>query len=382
MRDAALPLVAMIGHAEKGVSLADVAKLPSKYIISLRIIAAKLLSINSLSGVPIEVQMAGMPNLNVIRTISLFGLSDVKLQFTFDYTYEQAHQQVLNRLTQLPPLPSNAQPQLSPTSAVGEIYRYRLTGPPGYSTLDLRTLQDWVLQRRFRSIPGVIDVTGWGGKTKIYEISVDFGKLVANKLTLSQLLQALYNANLNVGGNTVNIGTQSAVVRGVGQIRSIDDIKDTMIAQSGGSPVLVRDVAGVTISVKPRLGIAGFNDDDDSVHGIVMMRRGQESSPTIARVQNEVATINGSNLLPPGVKIERFYDRKDLIDLTTHTVLHNMVVGIALIFVLQWPFLGELRSAVIVAATIPFALSFAVALLVLRGESANTSSRSEPLISG
>ncbi len=321
--------------------------------------------------IPIEVQMAGMPNLKVIRTISLFGLSDVKLQFTFDYSYEQALQQVLNRLAQLPPLPGNAQPSISPTSPVGEIYRYRLIAPPNYSLMDLRTLQDWILQRRFRSIPGVIDVTGWGGKTKIYEVEVDFGKLVTYKLTLAQLLQALNNANLNVGGNTVNIGAQSAVVRGVGQIRSVDDIADTMIAQQNGSPVLVRDVAKVNISFKPRLGIAGFNNDDDAMIGIVLMRRGQESTPTIERVQKEVAEINASTLLPPGVKIERFYDRKDLIDLTTHTVLHNMIVGIGLIFVLQWLFLGDFKSALIVAATIPFALFFAVAILVLRGESAN-----------
>ncbi len=321
--------------------------------------------------IPIEVQMAGMPNLKVIRTISLFGLSDVKLQFSFDYTYEQALQQVLNRLSQLPTLPGGAQPSISPTSPVGEIYRYRLTGPPDYSTIDLRTLQEWVLQRKFRSIPGVIDVTGWGGKTKIYEIEVDFAKLVTFKLTLAQMLQALNNANLNVGGNTVNIGGQSAVVRGVGQIRSTDDIANTMLSQANGSPVLVRDIGKVSISYRPRLGLAGFNDDDDSVHGIVLMRRGQESTPTIERVQKTVAEINASGVLPPGVKIERFYDRKDLIDLTTHTVLHNMIVGIALIFVLQWLFLGDLKSALIVAATIPFALFFAVALLVMRGESAN-----------
>jgi cobalt-zinc-cadmium resistance protein CzcA len=321
--------------------------------------------------IPIEVQMAGMPNLKAIRTISLFGLSDVKLQFSFDYTYEQALQQVLNRLAQLPPLPGNAQPSISPTSPIGEIYRYKLVGPPGYSTTDLRTLQDWVLQRKFRSIPGVIDVIGWGGKSKVYEVEVDFAKLVTYKLTLSQVLQAIGNANLNVGGNTVNIGAQSAVVRGVGQIRSMDDIADTMIAQSGGSPVLVRDIAKVSVSHKPRLGIAGFNNDDDSVHGTVLMRRGQETTPTIELVLKEVAEINASNILPPGVKIERYYDRKDLIDVTTHTVLHNMVVGVALIFILQWMFLGDLRSAIIVAATIPFALFFAVALLVMRGESAN-----------
>jgi cobalt-zinc-cadmium resistance protein CzcA len=321
--------------------------------------------------IPIETQVAGIKNLQTIRTISLYGLADVKLQFSFDYTYDEALQQVLNRLSQLAPLPGNVQPQISPLSAVGEIYRYRLKGPPNYSVLDLKTLQDWVLQRRFRAVPGVIDVTGWGGKTKTYEVQVDFNKLIAYGLTLPQLLQAVGNANINVGGNTVNIGAQSAVVRGVGLIRSIDDIANTMVSQSGGNPVLVKDVATVTVGEKPRLGIAGLDNDDDIVQGIVLMRRGEKSSPTIARVEKLVADINASSILPPGVKIERIYDRKDLIDVTTHTVLHNMVVGILLIVLLQWVFLGDLRSALIVGATIPFALFFAVIILVLRGESAN-----------
>ncbi|MGJ5039273.1 MULTISPECIES: CusA/CzcA family heavy metal efflux RND transporter [unclassified Bradyrhizobium] len=321
--------------------------------------------------IPIETQVAGIKNLRTIRTISLYGLSDVKLQFSFDYTYDEALQQVLNRLSQLSPLPGNVTPQISPLSAVGEIYRYRLRGPPGYSVLDLKTLQDWVLQRRFRAVPGVIDVTGWGGKTKTYEIQVDFNKLVANGLTLPQLLQAVGNSNINVGGNTVEIGTQSAVVRGVGLIRSMEDLASTMVSQSGGNPVLVKDVANVTVAEKPRLGIAGLNNNDDIVQGIVLMRRGEQSSPTIARVEQLVDQINSSSILPPGVRIERIYDRKDLIDTTTHTVLHNMVVGIGLIVLLQWVFLGNLRSALIVGATIPFALFFAVIILVLRGESAN-----------
>jgi len=321
--------------------------------------------------IPIETQVAGIKNLRVIRTISLYGLSDVKLQFSFDYTYDEALQQVLNRLSQLPPLPGGAQPSISPLSAVGEIYRYRLVGPPNYSVLDLKTLQDWVLQRRFRSIPGVIDVTGWGGKTKTYELQVDFNKLAAAGLSLPQLLQAVSNANINVGGNTINIGAQSAVVRGVGLIRSVDDLANTMISQSGGNPILVKDVAKVEIGYKPRLGIAGMNEADDIVQGIVLMRRGEKSSPTIARVVDAVEKINTSNILPPGVRIERIYDRQDLIDITTATVLHNMVVGIILIVLLQWLFLGDLRSALIVGATIPFALFFAVIILVLRGESAN-----------
>ncbi|MBV9559030.1 MAG: efflux RND transporter permease subunit [Bradyrhizobium sp.] len=321
--------------------------------------------------IPLETQVAGIKNLNVIRTISLYGLSDVKLQFSFDFTYDQALQQVLNRLSQLAPLLNNAQPQISPLSPIGEIYRYRLVGPPNYSVLDLKTLQDWVLQRRFRTVPGVIDVTGWGGRTKTYELQVDFNKLVANGLTLPQLLQAVSNSNINVGGNTVNIGPQSAVVRGVGLIRSIDSLASTMIASTNGTPVLVKDVAAVSVGEQPRLGIAGQNQDDDIVQGIVLMRRGEQSSPTIERVEKLVEQINNSTILPPGVHIERIYDRKDLIQTTTRTVLENMVVGITLIVLLQWIFLGDLRSALIVGATIPFALFFAVSILVLRGESAN-----------
>jgi cobalt-zinc-cadmium resistance protein CzcA len=321
--------------------------------------------------IPIETQTSGLRNLTSVRTISLYGLSDVKLQFSFDYTYEEALQQVLNRLSQLPPLPGNVQPQISPMSPIGEIYRYKLSGPPGFSVLDLKTLQDWVLERRFRAVPGVIDVTGWGGKTKTFELQVDVNKLLAYGLTLPQLLQSLNNSNINVGGNTVNIGPQVAVVRGVGLIRTIEDLENTMLAQSGGNPVLVKDVADVTVGQKPRLGIAGKDGEDDIVQGIVLMRRGEQSSPTIARVVAEVARINASNILPPGVRIERIYDRQDLINITTRTVLHNMAFGIGLIFLLQWLFLGNLRSALIVGATIPFALCFAIGIMVLRGESAN-----------
>ncbi len=319
----------------------------------------------------IEGSVSSVPYLKVMRTISLFGLSDVKLQFTYDLTYEEAEQKVLNRLSQLPPLPNQAQPTISPTSPIGEIFRYRLVGPPNYSVTDLKTLQEWVLARRFRAVPGVIDVTGWGGKTKTFDVNIDFNKLNASGLTLSQVLQALNNSNINVGVNTVNIGPQSAVVRGVGLIRSIDDIRNTMLTATNGNPIRVSDIADVTIGNKPRLGIAGKDDDDDIVQGIVLMRRGQQSLPTIRRVEEEVERINELEILPPGVRIERIYDRSDLIKVTTSTVLHNLVFGIILVFFVQWIFLGDLRSATIVAATIPFALFFAIGILVLRGESAN-----------
>src|ERR1043166_256225 len=358
--------------------------------------------------IPLEVQLAGIPYLTSMRTISLFGLSDVKLQFTYDYTYEEAEQKVLNRLAQLPQLPNNAQPQISPWSPIGEVMRYKLVGPRGYSVMDLKTLQDWVLhrrfkagpgvldvtgfrrktkayeisvdlsklqdwvlQRRFKAVPGVIDVTGFGGKTKAYEISVDLSKLQAYGLTLPQVVQTLNNSNINVGGQTLNISQQSAVVRGVGLIRTLDDIRQTMLTQHGGIPVLVSDVATVTVGHQPRLGLVGQDDEDDIVQGIVLMRRGQQSLPTVKRVEAEIAKINSTGVLPPGVRIERIYDRTDLIHTTTRTVLHNMIRGTALGLVFQWLFLGNLRSALIVAATIPFALCFAVVIRVVRGVSAH-----------
>jgi heavy metal efflux system protein len=321
--------------------------------------------------IPIEVQMAGIPHVTAIRTISLFGLSDVKLQFTYEFTYSQAEQWVINRLSQLPPLPNGAIPQISPWSPIGEIYRYRVVGPPGYSVTDLKTIQDWILQRRFKAVPGVIDVNGWGGKTKTYEVTVDLPRLIHYGLSLPQVLQVLNNSNINVGGQTVNFGPQAAVVRGIGLIHSMDDVRRTMLTATNGDPVLLSDIATVSVGNEPRLGIAGLDDNDDIVEGIVLMRRGEESLPTIRRVEAEVDKINTSGILPPGLHIEKIYDRSELIDVTTRTVLHNMLLGIALIFLIQWAFLGNLRTAIIVSATIPFAFAFAIGLMVLRGESAN-----------
>jgi len=321
--------------------------------------------------IPIEIQMAGIPNVTAVRTISLFGLSDVKVQFTYAFTYDEAQQWVINRLSQLAPLPNAATPQISPDSPIGEIYRYRVVGPPGFSVTDLKTIQNWILERRFKAVPGVIDVTGWGGKTKTYQITVDLDRLLAQGITLPQVLQALNNSNINVGGQTVNFGPQAAIVRGVGLIHSMDQIRDTMITAVNGVSVRISDIATVTVGHQPRLGVAGEDDDDDIVQGIVLMRRGEQSMPTIRRVEAEVEKINSSSILPPSVRIERIYDRSDLINVTTRTVLHNMIFGIVLIFFVQWLFLGNLRSAVIVATTIPFALFFAITMLVLRGESAN-----------
>src|ERR1044071_6789884 len=237
--------------------------------------------------ISIEVQMAGLPYVSSVRSISLVGLSDVKVQFTYDISYREASILVTNRLSQLPPLPNAAQPMLSPTSPIGEIYRYRVVGPPGYTPLDLKTIQDWILLRRFKAVPGVVDVTSWGGKSKTYDITVDLDRLLTYGLTLKQVIDALKGANINVGANTVNLGPQSAVIRSVGQIKSMDDIKHTMVVVRDGSPVLVSDVATVTVGYEPRLGIAGHDNDDDIVEGIVLMRRGAQTLPTLRGVERE-----------------------------------------------------------------------------------------------
>lgn len=320
---------------------------------------------------PIEVAIAGLPHLTAVRSISLFGLSDVRIQFSYDVTFREAEQMVLGRLSQIPPMPNGAQPLISPTSPVGEIYRYRITAPSGYSVMDLKTLQDWVLQRRFKRIPGVIDVTGWGGKLRSYEVRLDHDKLVAHGITVPQVLSAIGKSDTNVGGQTVNFGEQAAIVRGIGLIQSAEGIEDVLVGMAGGTPVLLRDVGKVEIGNLPRLGIAGEGKDDDIVMGIVLMQRGAQSLPTIRAVEAEIENVNSSGVLPPGVKLERIYDRSELIGVTTRTVMENLVAGVTLIFVLQWLFLGNLRSALIVALTIPFALSVAIIILILQGESAN-----------
>ena len=321
--------------------------------------------------IPIEIQMAGIPHVTAMRTISLFGLSDVKLQFTYDFTYDEAEQWVINRLSQLPPLPNGATPQISPESPIGEIYRYRVVGPPGFSVTDLKTIQDWILERRFKAVPGVIDVTGWGGKTKTYEITVDLDQSAGARDD-----PAADAAGAQQQQHQCRRADRQYRAAGRGRPRRRPDPLDGSDPQHdahghqrrAGPDRRRRHRHG---RHQPRLGIAGQDDDDDIVQGIVLMRRGEQSMPTIRRVEAEVDKINSSNILPPGVRIERIYDRSDLINVTTNTVLHNMLFGIVLIFFVQWLFLGNLRSAIIVAATIPFALFFAIMIMVMRGDSAN-----------
>jgi cobalt-zinc-cadmium resistance protein CzcA len=321
--------------------------------------------------IPIEVAMAGLPNLTSVRSTSLFGLSDVRVQFNFNYTYDQALQQVLNRLGQLSGLPEGTDPEISPLSPIGEIMRYRLVGPPGYSLADLKTLQDWVLDRRFKRVPGVIDVTSFGGLTKSYNVVVDLRRMAAYGLTLPQVVEAVRSGNATVGAGTIRIGPQAAVVQGIGLIRSLDDLNSIVVTADQGVPVLLSDLAKVEVGNLPRLGVAGHAADDDVVLATVLMRRGEQTLPTIHGVQQEVARINAGGVLPPGVKIVPLYDREDLVKVTTRTVTHNIIEGVLLILFVQYLFLGDFRGALVVAATVPFAFLFAILLMLARGESAN-----------
>ena len=319
--------------------------------------------------IPVEIGMAGIPGLEHVRSISLYGLSSVKVQFSYDSDYYFALQQVLNRLNNLT-LPNNIQPSISPESAVGEVFRYQLIGP-GHSLTELKTLQDWVLTRRYKTVPGVIDVVGWGGLSKEYHVDADPNKLLAFNVTVPQVVSALSNSNINVGARTLNIGEQAANVRGIGLIRSLEDIQNVVLAQVNGTPLMVRNVAGVSIDHTPRLGVAGRDKESDVVEGIVLMRRGEKTMDVIGGIEAETDAINKTGVLPKGVEVVPFYNRRDLINVTTNTVLDNLVFGILLVFAIQFVFLGDLRSAIIVSATIPVALFFSAMIMVLRGDSAN-----------
>jgi cobalt-zinc-cadmium resistance protein CzcA len=332
--------------------------------------------------IPIEVGLAATPGVDVIRSTSFYGLSFVRVVFQYNVDYYFALTQTAINLQQNVSLPGNVTPQIQATSLVGEVYRYEVIGPPHFGLSNLRTIQDWVLQRRLLAVPGVVQVNTWGGTTKEYDVDVDPRKLEAYGLTLPQVISALGNANINVGGRTINMGQQSVNVRGVGLMDSggaadltqgykVQDIENVMLSESQGLPIFVRDVAKVSVGYVPRLGKAGRDHSDDVVAAIVIMNRTLHTNDVVARIRSEIEKINTDGSLPPGVKLVPFYDRTTLVGVTTSTVLHNLIFGVLLIFAVQWLFLGDLRSAIIVGANVPFALFFSIIILVLRGEDAN-----------
>jgi cobalt-zinc-cadmium resistance protein CzcA len=332
--------------------------------------------------IPMEVGLAATPGVDVIRSTSFYGLSFVRVTFQYGVDYYFALTQAAINLQQNVSLPNNVTPQIQGGSLVGEIYRYQVVGPPHFGLTNLRTIQDWILQRRLLTVPGVVQVNTWGGTTKEYEVEVDLHKLDAYNVTLPQVIGAVGNANVNVGGRTINVGQQSVNIRGVGLMDSggsadltqgyrVGDIENVQLSQSNGVPVFVKDVAKVSVGNVPRLGKAGRDHEEDVVAAIVIMNRTLHTNDVVARVRAEIEKINSDRSLPAGVKLVPFYDRTTLVAVTTSTVLHNLVFGCVLIFLIQWIFLGDLRSAIIVGANIPFALFFSIIILVLRGEDAN-----------
>src|SRR5262244_4163326 len=322
--------------------------------------------------IPIEIGLAVTPGVEMIRSTSFYGLSFVRVMFEYGVDYYFARTQAAIALQQNVNLPNGVSANIQGSSLVGEIYRYELIGPPHLGLTNLRTLQDWVVQRRLLTVPGVVQVVTWGGTTKTYDVEVDLHKLDAYGVTLPQLLTALGNANVNVGGRTINVGQQSVTVRGVGLIAKVSDIENVVLSsQSGGVPVLVKDVAKAYVGYLPRLGRAGRDGDDDVVNGTVIMNRTMHTNEVLPRITAEVAKMNGDGSLPPGIRLVPFYDRGSLVAVTTRTVLHNLIFGCVLVFLIQWIFLGNLRSAIIVGANIPVALLFSITILYLTGESAN-----------
>ncbi|GMG92261.1 CusA/CzcA family heavy metal efflux RND transporter [Cupriavidus metallidurans] len=321
--------------------------------------------------VPMEVGLAATPGVESIRSTSFYGLSFVRVTFKYGVDYYFAYTQAALNLQQNVNLPNNVQPQIQASSLVGEIYRYQLRGPAHFGLTNLRTLQDWVLERRLKTVPGVAQVVSWGGTTKEYDVEADLHKLDAYNITLQQMISALGNANINVGGRTINLGQQSVNIRGVGLIEDTKDIEQVVLTQHNGVPVQVKDVAKVKIGFTPRLGRSGRDNQDDVVTAIVVMNRTLQTNEVVARVKAEIDKINSDGTLPAGVKMEPYYDRSTLVSVTTHTVLHSLLFGCLLVFFIQWVFLGDLRSAVIVSVNIPFALFFSIMILVMLGESAN-----------
>jgi cobalt-zinc-cadmium resistance protein CzcA len=331
---------------------------------------------------PIEIGLYTTPGIDVIRSTSFYGLSFVRVVFKYGMDFHFAYAQAAIALQQNVSLPGGQIPQIQQNSTTGEIYRYQVVGPKHFGITTLRTVQDWIVARRLKTIPGIVQVNSWGGPTKQFDVEVDPRKLEGYNITVPQVLSALGNANLNVGGREIRIGQQSINIRGVGlmddggnddltQGYKVDDIENVVLTQQNGVPILVKDVAKVSVGFVPRLGIWGHDYEDDAVAGIVVMSRVDRAHEMLPKVKAEIEKMNSDGSLPTGVKVVPIYDRGALLAVTTHTVLHNLIFGCLLVFLIQWVFLGNLRSALIVGLTIPIALFFAIILLVLRGESAN-----------
>ncbi len=319
--------------------------------------------------IPLEIGLSGLPNAVRMFSHTQFGLSYIILTFDDNANDYFARQQVLERL-QGADLPAGVQPELAPLStAIGEIYRYRVAGT-GLSVSELRSVQDWVVARHLKMIPGVADVVSFGGFIKEYDVTVNTARMKSYRVTMQQVFTALGRGNANAGGSFLERGSQQYLIRGIGMLRSSDDIGEIVVAEHSGTPLLIRDIAEVKLSAVPRQGIVGQDGDDEIASGIVLMRKGENPSEVLAAVKDRVAALNAS-ILPPSVRIVPFYDRTKLIETTLHTVFKNLVEGALLVTIVLYLFLGNLRAAGIVAVIIPLSLLATFIGLRVRGIPAN-----------
>src|SRR5215469_1285156 len=318
---------------------------------------------------PIEVEMNGVPHLEVMRSISLYGLSDIRLTFVEDTDDYFARQVVFERLADVT-LPTGVTPSLAPLfSPSGLVYRYVIESPDRTSQ-ELKTIQDWVLERAYKAVPGVADDSGFRGTVMQYQILLDPARIYGYHLTVPQVIQALANNNANTGGGFYSQGGQFYYVRGVGLVRDTKDIANIVVGSNHGTPVRVGDIGRVLIGNAPRLGQFGFQKNDDAVEGVILMRRGEQAQEVLKGVQDKTEQLNRL-ILPPNVKVRPFYDRSDLVELTTRTVEDNLLRGMILVFIVLIFFLVSIRAAVIVALTIPLSLLFSFILLHAQNLSAN-----------
>jgi heavy metal efflux system protein len=330
--------------------------------------------------IPLEIVMNGIPHVVHLRSFSLFGLSDLKLIFDDEEQNAWNRERVLERLSQVT-LPPGVVPQMGTDwSPVGQIYFFTLKSTnPNVDVMELKSIEDWVVEKNLKAVPNIVDVASFGGPTREYQVRVDPNKLIAYGLSLAQVEQQLTNNNANAGGSFIEAGLQQLNVREVGLVRDIHDIENTVIMSKTGTPLRIRDIAVVTQGPKIRLGQFAraihredgkIIDNDDVVSGIALLRKGANADETLTAIHAKVKELN-EHILPPGVKVVPFIDRSDLVRYTTHTVLHNLTEGILLVVVILFLFLGNVRGAIIVALTIPFALLFAATCLQLKGIPAN-----------
>jgi heavy metal efflux system protein len=325
--------------------------------------------VERLISLPTEVEMNGVPKLDVMRSISLYGLSDVILTFQEDTDNYFARQVVFQRLSEVT-YPSGVTPTLSPLSSPsGLVYRYVLESPDR-TPQELKTYEDWVIEREYKQVPGVADDSGFGGTVMQYQVLLDPARLYGYHLTVPQVIQQLSVNNANAGGGFYSQGGQFYYVRGIGLLRDEADIGNVIVGAQNGVPVRVRDVGDVTIGYAPRLGEFGFNKNDDAVEGVILMLRGEQTQNVLKGVEAKTRQLNES-ILPPDVKVHPFYDRSDLVRLTTDTVENNLLRGMLLVLIVLIFFLVSFRAAVIVALTIPLALLFSFIAMHARGAAAN-----------